>query len=779
MLYSGELFAGYRIERVLGAGGMGEVYVARHPRLPRSDAVKVLPAQYAADPEYRARFEREADLAASLSHPAIVKVYDRGEYEGRLWIAMELVDGVDLAQRLAATGPFGIDEVIRIAETVAGALDRANAQGLVHRDVKPANILLSRDGDVLLTDFGIARQAAVASDLTGTGVMLGTLNYASPEQLSAQPLDGRCDQYSLACTVFHVLTGGAPFADADPVVVVTRHATATPPSVRTARPHLHPDVDAVLARAMAKRPEARFASSSEFAAALGAALRAATAGPPQGDPQAAIATVLAGQPVPSRGRSEAQTESPTVLPRTGAPSSGIWWGAGVAVLIVIAIVTVFVVRSAGSDEVGPTDAARALARISVTPQSPDLSAEPTGKRWSADGSELPIGGTDKVVLYNGTEKLDIIDVESGALLHSVGVGYISYAECVFTASGRYAGCRTEAGDSAAGTRDVNSDSYATLLIDTQAGVISGRLPAATEIVSAGETFATFEPEREGAGTGSVISADVTGKVLWQADDIQPGLVHGSGVLSLQKNPVSGDPFSKAGFELRNIETGKVVYQVAPDHVQPNTVWAPDWLAYSGGFAIGADFFTLDGTKRAGAGPGWRVVASQPYATQGDDPAPNGNDKRYAEPDTAPALPVMTNRGMLAAFDPATGSMLWSRQLPKEASYGHGVSVAGIGSKILIRWDTTTKSGSDYLENRYKLAYAWFDAYTAEGGVLPDNQVPWATDGTRVVTVARGGQGGITVVAAGTNRQPVWSLDFGSSPIRTFAGRAYLSHSRIV
>ncbi|MBV7701216.1 serine/threonine-protein kinase [Nocardia nova] len=780
MLYSGELFAGYRIERVLGAGGMGEVYVARHPRLPRSDAVKVLPAQYAADPEYRARFEREADLAASLSHPAIVKVYDRGEHEGRLWIAMELVDGVDVAQRLAATGPFGIDEVIRIAETVAGALDRANAQGLVHRDVKPANILLSRDGDVLLTDFGIARQAAAgASDLTGTGVMIGTLNYASPEQLSAQPLDGRSDQYSLACTVFHVLTGDAPFADANPVVVVTRHATATPPSVRTARPHLHPDVDAVLARAMAKRPEARFASSSEFAAALGAALRADTAGPPPGDPQAAIATVLAGQHVPSRGRSEAQTESPTVLPRTGAPSSGIRWGAGIAVLIVIAIVTVFVVRSAGSDEVGPTDAARALTRISVTPQSPDLSAEPTGKRWSADGSELPIGGTDKVVLYNGTEKLDIIDVESGALLHSVGVGYISYAECVFTASGRYAGCRTEAGDSAAGTRDVNSDSYATLLIDTQAGVISGRLPAATEIVSAGETFATFEPEREGAGTGSVIAADVSGKVLWQADDIQPGLVHGSGVLSLQKNPVSGDPFSKAGFELRNIETGKVVYQVAPDHVQPNTVWAPDWLAYSGGFAIGADFFALDGTKRAGAGPGWRVVASQPYATQGDDPAPNGNDKRYAEPDTAPALPVMTNRGMLAAFDPATGSMLWSRQLPKEASYGHGVSVAGIGSKILIRWDTTTKSGSDYLENRYKLAYAWFDAYTAEGGVLPDNQVPWATDGSRVVTVARGGQGGITVVAAGTNRQPVWSLDFGSSPIRTFAGRAYLSHSRIV
>lgn len=789
MLQPGEVFAGYVIERLLGAGGMGEVYVARHPRLPRSDAVKVLAAQFSADAEYRARFEREADLASRLSHPAIVKVYDRGEDRGRLWIAMELVEGVDLAQRLRANGPMSAAEVARIAEVIAGALDRAHAQGLVHRDVKPANILLSRAGDVLLTDFGIARRVADISNLTGTGMMIGTINYASPEQLSGQPLDGRSDQYSLACSVFHLLTGQAPFADDNPGQVILRHATAAPPSVRTMRPESSAEVDRVLARAMAKRPADRFASSSEFATALGAALRAAPAGPSD-DPQAAIATVLAGQPVPALDGSAAA--SPTVvsaagaalppLQRGGAGGSRSTWaavGTVAAVVAVVAAVTAFVLHASGPDEVGPTDAARALARISVTPQSPDLSAEPTGKRWSAEGWALPIGGNDKVVFYNGTKELDIIDVESGAMLHSVGVGYISYAECVFTASGRYAGCRTESADSVAGTRDVNSDSYATLLIDTRTGVISGRLPAATEIVSAGETFATFEPEREGAATGSVIAADVTGNVLWRADDIQAGLVHGSGVLSLQKNPVSGDPFSKADFELRNIETGKVVYHIAPDHVQPYTVWAPDWLAYSGGFAVGADFFALDGTKRASAGPGWRVVASQPYATQGDDPAPNGNAKRYAEPDTAPALPVMTNRDMFAAFDPATGTMLWSRQLPKEASYGHGVSVAGIGGKLLIRWDTTTTSGSDYLENKYKLAYAWFDAYTAEGGVLPDNQVPWATDGTRVVTVARGGQGGITVVAAGKNRQPVWSLDFGSSPIRTFAGRVYLAHSRIV
>ncbi|MEU6563544.1 serine/threonine-protein kinase [Nocardia nova] len=767
MLRPGEVFAGYVIERLLGAGGMGEVYVARHPRLPRSDAVKVLAAQFSADGEYRARFEREADLAAGLSHPAIVKVYDRGEFQGRLWIAMELVEGVDLGQHLRANGSLSGPEVARIAEVVGGALDRANAQGLVHRDVKPANILLSRAGDVLLTDFGIARQVADVSNLTGTGMMIGTLNYASPEQLSGRPLDRRSDQYSLACSIFHLLTGNPPFADDNPGRVILGHSTAAPPSVRSARPELSPEVDRVLARAMAKSPADRFVSSSEFARELAAAL-----------PASAFESGAVPE-VPSAPQQLRQAEPPTVLQSAGTLSSGALWGVGAAVVVVIALVIVFVVHSSGPGEVGPTDAARALPRVPVTAQSPDLSAKPTGKRWSQDGGwALPVGGSDKLVLYSSFDKLDIVDAESGALVHSVPV-HERFGECVFTASGRYVGCRTQYGESAAGSRDVNSDSYATMLIDTQTATISGRLPAATEIVSTGETFATFEPEDKDSETGSVIAADVTGKVLWQADHLRPGLVHGSGVLSLQKNPVSGDPFSKASFELRNVETGKVVYQESPEHVRADTVWAPDWAAYPGGFVIGQDFYALDGTKRASADAGWRVVASQPYAGPDDDPEPNGNDKRYAEPDTPPPLPVMMCGEMLAAFDPATGSMLWSRQVPKEAGYGHQVSVAGIGTKILLRWDTGTKSGSDSPEDMYELAYAWFDAYTAEGGVLPNNQIPWATDGTRVVTIARGGQDGITVVPPGKNPAPVWSLDFGSDPIRVFAGRAYLSRSRIV
>ena len=161
-LSTGQTFAGYRIVRMLGSGAMGEVYLAEHPRLPRRDALKVLATEVSADPDYRARFNREADLASKLFHPHIVSVHDRGEYNGQLWIAMDYVDGLDAARLLASRFPCGMptDQVLRIVTAVASALDYAHKQGLLHRDVKPANIMLSRDDEdeqrVLLTDFGIA-----------------------------------------------------------------------------------------------------------------------------------------------------------------------------------------------------------------------------------------------------------------------------------------------------------------------------------------------------------------------------------------------------------------------------------------------------------------------------------------------------------------------------------------------------------------------------------------------------------------------------------------------
>lgn len=278
MLEPGDELAGYTIERRLGAGGMGEVYIARHPRLPRSDAIKVLGRDISGDAQYRARFHREAELAAGLSHPAIAQVYDQGESDGLLWISMQLIDGTDLARR-AASGPLPLPEVARMISTVADALDYAGSRGLIHRDVKPANVLVSSTGHVLLTDFGIARMATEASDLTGTGVTVGTVNYASPEQLRARDLDARSDQYSLAATAYHLLAGSGPYADTNMVNVITGHLSAPVPSIRLRRPDLAPDVDAVFTRALAKAPFERYPSSRAFAVALDTALRAPASSP--------------------------------------------------------------------------------------------------------------------------------------------------------------------------------------------------------------------------------------------------------------------------------------------------------------------------------------------------------------------------------------------------------------------------------------------------------------------------------------------------------------------
>jgi len=266
----GELFAGFTILRILGAGAMGTVYLAAHPRLPRQDALKVLSAELTADPQYRERFLREADLAASLSHPNILGIHDRGEYEEQFWISMDYVAGTD-AGRLVRdhhSGGMPLNDALAIITAVGSALDYAHQRGLLHRDVKPANILLdSQTRRIFLADFGIARRIHDISGLTETNMAVGTVSYAAPEQLKGEPLDGRADQYALACTAFHLLTGAPPYVDSNPAVVITKHCMSPPPSLEQRRPELA-GLDPVLARAMAKAPADRFASCREFATAL-------------------------------------------------------------------------------------------------------------------------------------------------------------------------------------------------------------------------------------------------------------------------------------------------------------------------------------------------------------------------------------------------------------------------------------------------------------------------------------------------------------------------------
>ena len=272
---TGSVLAGYRLERKLGEGGMGAVYLARNPDLPRRDAIKVLSAQLSRDPEFRARFIREADVAARLTHPNIVAVYRRGETpEGQLWIAMQFVDGSDAEAALRA-GSMTPQRAVHIIGEVAAALDYAHGHHVVHRDIKPSNFLLSGDetGDrVLLADFGIAR-ALDEVGLTASGAVMSTVAYAAPEVLFGAPFDYRADLYSLGCSLFRLLTGKTPFwTQTGAPAVMLAHLQEPPPRVTDLAPQLPSALDAVIAVAMAKDPTQRFRTAGELASAATLAL---------------------------------------------------------------------------------------------------------------------------------------------------------------------------------------------------------------------------------------------------------------------------------------------------------------------------------------------------------------------------------------------------------------------------------------------------------------------------------------------------------------------------
>ena len=319
-LTDGQVIAGYTIVRSLGAGGMGEVYLAQHPRLPRHDALKVLSATVCADSEYRERFKREADIAATLWHPHIVEVHDRGEVDGRLWISMDYVEGTDAGRLLAERYPDGMppDAVVRIVAAVAEALDYAHSRDLTHRDVKPANILMANADTeherIMLADFGIARRGDDTSNLTGTNMTVGTVAYAAPEQLRGEGVDGRADQYALAAAAYQLLTGTPPFQHSNPAVVISQHLTAQPPPIGSRRPELS-GLGPVFDKALAKSPHERYDRCIDFARAL--AHRIGT--PEVGDE--ADATMLAPAATgPRHSRTLARSRRRMVIPAAVALS---------------------------------------------------------------------------------------------------------------------------------------------------------------------------------------------------------------------------------------------------------------------------------------------------------------------------------------------------------------------------------------------------------------------------------------------------------------------------
>jgi serine/threonine protein kinase, bacterial len=358
VLADGQLFAGYTIVRRLGAGAMGEVYLAAHPRLPRRDALKVLPAEFTPDDEYRIRFLREADVAATLMHPHIVGVHDRGEFDGQLWISMDYIEGTDAGHLLCARYPDGMppDEVVRIVTAVADALDYAHNHQLLHRDVKPANILLTQPDAgrqrVFLADFGIARRIDDASGLTGTSMTVGTVAYAAPEQLRGEAIDGRADQYALAATAFHLLTGATLFQHPNQAAVISQHLTAPPPPIADRRPELS-GLDPVLSKALAKSPDDRYPSCQDFADAL-----ARQTGALGADFGADEATVAAPAPARHRRRKPKGNPRPAVL----VPA--------ILVLLIIAASAIAVTVTAGHRHAQPTAHPASPAPGGTTPAMP-------------------------------------------------------------------------------------------------------------------------------------------------------------------------------------------------------------------------------------------------------------------------------------------------------------------------------------------------------------------------------------------------------------------------
>ncbi len=271
---AGSQIASYQVAEEIGRGGMAVVYRAHDVRLDRWVALKVLAPEFAQDDAFRQRFIRESRAAAAVDHPNIIPIFDAGEARGVLFIAMRYVRGQDVHSLVHRTGPLPPERAVSVISQVASALDAAHALGLVHRDVKPANMLLGRPAagrtpdHVYLSDFGISKQAQATTNLTLTGQVLGTLNYLAPEQIEGRHVDGRADAYSLACAAFEMLAGSPPFRRDQNMAIMWAQLNAPPPALTGYRRDLPPAVDQVMGRALAKSPAERYASCLAFATAL-------------------------------------------------------------------------------------------------------------------------------------------------------------------------------------------------------------------------------------------------------------------------------------------------------------------------------------------------------------------------------------------------------------------------------------------------------------------------------------------------------------------------------
>ncbi len=381
-LENGSLLGGYRIESFVARGGMGVVYKATQLALERIVALKVVAPELADDQGFRERFKREALLAASLDHPNILPVYEAGEVDGHLFLAMRYVVGTDMDSLIRRERVVTPERAVAIVAQVAGALDAAHSRGLVHRDVKPANILIAEEyGEerAYLTDFGLTKNLATDAQLTKTGQLVGTLDYVAPEQVQGRSVDGRADTYALACVLYRAVTGQVPFDRPNDAGKMWAHLNDPPPSAAKASPAVPADLDSVIRRGMAKRPEDRYASSRGFAEAARAAI--GTPSPALGrapsdatQPDPTVVDPLApAQPVP--GGAEAKRSR--LRPPGGR---GGVYGAGVVLVLLVGAI-IAIVAGGGS---GQPSSARGASSSTPSTAVTTTATQPTTSTSTAD-----------------------------------------------------------------------------------------------------------------------------------------------------------------------------------------------------------------------------------------------------------------------------------------------------------------------------------------------------------------------------------------------------------
>jgi serine/threonine protein kinase len=422
-LSEGDELAGYRIEQRLGRGGMGVLYLALEPGLERRVALKLIAPEAAADEVFARRFAEESKIAASIEHPNVVPIYAAGEAAGIPYIAMRYVPGADLARRLAREGRLDPADAVEIVAQVGNGLDAIHAAGLVHRDVKPANVLLGGADAVhaYITDFGVARNVSTESGLTQTGRFVGTLDYVAPEQISGGEIDARVDVYALGCLLFKLLTGEVPFPRDGEAARLYAHLNDPPPAVSLCLPEVSMALDDVVIRAMSKSPEDRYPSAGDLGRAAQAALRDEQPVLPERTVATGTAATRTAETIASESVASTEATRGAVSPRPSRPSAKTiappWrrWVLVIGIVALVAMAGIAIAVSAGGGGSEPNAATgRGIGDASSSPRS-----KPAPGPRALTRSEL-IAGADAIC---ESSRSSYASVRSAALEESPDVSY--------------------------------------------------------------------------------------------------------------------------------------------------------------------------------------------------------------------------------------------------------------------------------------------------------------------------------------------------------------------